>query len=83
MTVTSRNDIHAAMATSLASMERRQGMGQPTIPPVRFTIVKANEQAEEVFELDDWLIDFANLFREHLGIGPDRLADLFPVVLSF
>jgi hypothetical protein len=29
-----------------------------------------------VYELDDWLIDFANLFRDHLGIGPDRHVDL-------
>eukprot|EP00191_Tetraselmis_sp_GSL018_P019770 CAMPEP_0177592292 /NCGR_PEP_ID=MMETSP0419_2-20121207/8478_1 /TAXON_ID=582737 /ORGANISM="Tetraselmis sp., Strain GSL018" /LENGTH=632 /DNA_ID=CAMNT_0019083141 /DNA_START=169 /DNA_END=2066 /DNA_ORIENTATION=- len=76
VTVTSRNDIHAAMAESLAAMERRSGLGNVTIPPVRFEIVKANDQAEEVFELDDWLIDFANLFREHLGIGPDRHVDL-------
>ncbi len=70
ITVTNRNDIQTAMAEALSAIDRRAG--NPTIPPLRFQIVKANDQAEEVFELDDWLIDFANLFREHLGIGPDR-----------
>ena len=39
-------------------------------------IVKSTDPlAEEtVVELDDWLIDFANLFREHLGIDPDKCA---------
>lgn len=27
-------------------------------------------------ELDQWLIDFAGLFRDHLGIEPDRHLDL-------
>mmetsp|Transcript_5803 Transcript_5803/g.16302 ORF Transcript_5803/g.16302 Transcript_5803/m.16302 type:complete len:613 (-) Transcript_5803:272-2110(-) len=76
ITVTTRNDIHAAMAEALSNMDRRAVQGTPTIPPVRFQVVKAVDQAEEVFELDDWLIDFANLFREHLGIGPDRHVDL-------
>jgi len=37
-------------------------------------IVKSTDPlAEEtVVELDDWLIDFANLFREHLGVDPDK-----------
>ena len=72
VTVTSRNDIQAAMHEALSGIDRRSGTGNPSIPPIRFQVVKANDQAEEVFELDDWLIDFANLFREHLGIGPDR-----------
>ena len=29
---------------------------------------------ETVVELDDWLIDFANLFRDQLGIDPDKCA---------
>ena len=37
-------------------------------------VVKSTDMhAEEmVVELDDWLIDFANLFRDHLGIDPDK-----------
>lgn len=39
-------------------------------------VVKSTDMhAEEmVVELDDWLIDFANLFRDHLGIDPDKYA---------
>lgn len=39
-------------------------------------IVKSTDPlAEEtVVELDDWLIDFANLFRDHLGVDPDKCA---------
>jgi hypothetical protein len=37
-------------------------------------VVKSTDMhAEEmVVELDDWLIDFANMFRDHLGIDPDK-----------
>lgn len=31
---------------------------------------------EAVYEVDDWLVDFANLFRERTGIDPDRHVDL-------
>ncbi|QDZ19560.1 TPR repeat domain-containing protein [Chloropicon primus] len=31
---------------------------------------------EEVYELDDWMIDFAELFKEHLGIDIDTPLDL-------
>jgi len=27
-------------------------------------------------ELDQWLIEFANLFREHTGLDPERHLDL-------
>jgi hypothetical protein len=27
-------------------------------------------------ELDQWLIDFASLFREHTGLDPERHLDL-------
>jgi len=30
----------------------------------------------EVYELDEWLVDFANLFKECLGIEPDKHVDL-------
>ena len=33
-------------------------------------------------ELDQWLIDFAGLFRDHLGIEPDRHLDLTQQVLA-
>lgn len=41
-------------------------------------VVKSTDpHAEEmVVELDDWLIDFANLFRDQLGIDPDKCAPL-------
>lgn len=43
-------------------------------------VVKSPDMhAEEmVVELDDWLIDFANLFRDQLGIDPDKCALEFP-----
>ncbi len=31
---------------------------------------------EEVYELDDWMIDFAELFKEHLGVDIDTPLDL-------
>lgn len=38
---------------------------------------KENEPAtsNEVYEIDEWLIDFANLFRDMTGIDPDRHVD--------
>lgn len=43
-------------------------------------VVKSTDpHAEEmVVELDDWLIDFANLFRDQLGIDPDKCASPLP-----
>lgn len=34
------------------------------------------EGEEAVFEIDDWLVDFAHLFRENLGIDPERHVDM-------
>ena len=31
---------------------------------------------DAVYEIDDWLVDFANLFRERTGIDPDRHVDM-------
>eukprot|EP00803_Ostreobium_quekettii_P008486 evm.model.scf_2126.1 EVM.evm.TU.scf_2126.1 scf_2126:13698-15628(-) len=36
---------------------------------------RAGEE-EAVYEIDDWLLDFANLFRESLGIEPDRHVEM-------
>ena len=39
----------------------------------KVVVKSADPHAEEtVIELDDWLIEFANLFREQLGIDPDK-----------
>lgn len=38
--------------------------------------VPEGENGTEVYELDDWLIDFAGLFRQQLGIDPDGHVDL-------
>ena len=38
--------------------------------------VPEGESGTEVYELDDWLIDFAGLFRQQLGIDPDGHVDL-------
>jgi len=34
------------------------------------------DEADEIYELDDWMIDFAELFKEQLGIDPDTPLDL-------
>ena len=36
----------------------------------------ANAQQNEAFEIDQWILDFANLFREQLNIEPDKHLDL-------
>ena len=33
-------------------------------------------QEPQTVELDQWLIEFANLFREHTGLDPERHLDL-------
>jgi hypothetical protein len=39
----------------------------------KVVVKSVDPHAEEtVVELDEWLIDFANLFRENLGIDPDK-----------
>jgi hypothetical protein len=41
----------------------------------KVVVKSVDPHAEEtVVELDEWLIDFANLFRENLGIDPDKCA---------
>lgn len=35
----------------------------------------ANQQPES-FEIDQWIVDFAQLFREQLGVDPDKHLDL-------
>ena len=37
---------------------------------------QGKKKEEEVYELDDWMIDFAELFKEHLGIDIDTPLDL-------
>ena len=34
------------------------------------------QQPQEVYEIEQWLVDFANLFRDQLGVEPDRHLDL-------
>lgn len=36
----------------------------------------AAQQTNEAFEIDQWILDFANLFREQLNIEPDKHLDL-------
>jgi hypothetical protein len=41
----------------------------------RVVVKSVDPHAEEtVVELDEWLIDFANLFRDQLGVDPDKCA---------
>ena len=34
------------------------------------------QQPQEMYEIEQWLVDFANLFRDQLGVEPDRHLDL-------
>ncbi|EIE21525.1 hypothetical protein COCSUDRAFT_66932 [Coccomyxa subellipsoidea C-169] len=36
----------------------------------------AQQQQQETFEIDQWIVDFAQLFREQLGVDPDKHLDL-------
>lgn len=59
-------------------MERQQLMAQQRLKQQQAQqrqVQQAGPQAaqqEQQFEVDDWLIDFANLFREVSGVDPDR-----------
>ena len=37
---------------------------------------EAEQQPTETYEIEQWLIDFANLFRDALGVEPDKHLDL-------
>lgn len=43
----------------------------------------AEEGVQEVATVDQWIVDFAGLFREQLGIEPDRHLDLTTQVPAF
>ena len=34
------------------------------------------QQQQEPYEIEQWLVEFANLFRDQLGVEPDRHLDL-------
>ena len=34
------------------------------------------QQQQETYEVEQWLVDFANLFRDALGVEPDKHLDL-------
>lgn len=55
------------MASQKASERARKGKANDK---------KLENVEDSVFEIDDWLIDFANLFRERTGIDPDRHVDM-------
>ncbi|GMH37813.1 hypothetical protein BSKO_05686 [Bryopsis sp. KO-2023] len=54
------------IATKRALAERRAQLARES----------KKEGEEAVYEIDDWLVDFANLFRENLGIDPERHVDM-------
>lgn len=37
---------------------------------------EAEQQPQETYEVEQWLVDFANLFRDALGVEPDKHLDL-------
>lgn len=37
---------------------------------------EAEQQPQETYEIEQWLVDFANLFRDALGVEPDKHLDL-------
>jgi len=55
----------------------------PSTPPaVALELTRVEAEGEEVVEFDDWLLDFAELFREHLGIDADGHVDLHNIGLE-
>mmetsp|Transcript_29800 Transcript_29800/g.97089 ORF Transcript_29800/g.97089 Transcript_29800/m.97089 type:complete len:599 (+) Transcript_29800:283-2079(+) len=87
VTMTSRNDLHRALHFAASKTDRPAGQRGLTIPltvvkveasPVDTTLppkegeAGAGELPEDVVEIDEWLLDFANLFRKHLP--PEALA---------
>lgn len=41
-----------------------------------FLQAEAEQQPQETYEIEQWLVDFANLFRDALGVEPDKHLDL-------
>lgn len=92
ITITNRQDLLAAVATQVRAWQVAQqaqaakagpaglggGLGKPPQgpPSVQLELCRVEAEAEEVVEFDDWLLDFAELFREHLGIDADGHVDL-------
>ena len=57
-----RGDVPAAPRDELPQGEEKNKVVVKSVDP---------HAEETVVELDEWLIDFANLFRDHLQIDPD------------
>lgn len=88
VTITTRQDMLAAVTTSAALAASKSkggpaglgglGLAPHSPPSIQLTVVRerGEGETEEVVEFDDWLLDFAELFREHLGIDADGHVDL-------
>jgi hypothetical protein len=73
--------IAAARAEQLQAQGQQQQKQQQQLGPQQQQQAPAEEAAAappgEVVEIDDWLVDFANLFREVSGVDPGSEGDLF------
>lgn len=85
ISINNRQDMLAAIVAASKSKSGPAGLGglglapQPGPTTIPLTVVRAEKaegEGEEVVEFDDWLLDFAELFREHLGIDADGHVDL-------
>eukprot|EP00854_Cymbomonas_tetramitiformis_P006063 gene6063-7286_t len=84
ISINNRQDMLAAIVAASKSKSGPAGLGGLGLAPagpttIPLTVVRAEKaegEGEEVVEFDDWLLDFAELFREHLGIDADGHVDL-------
>eukprot|EP00250_Pteridium_aquilinum_P007685 c17355_g1_i1 orf=366-2324(+) len=56
--------------------------GQDSSPEEKAGKCESEEDGKEI-EIDEWLLDFAHLFRTHIGVDPDAHIDLHELGMEF
>ncbi|BDA44746.1 probable protein CLMP1 [Coccomyxa sp. Obi] len=64
------------MLAQLNEMRRQLQAQQLAAAQKKAAETSAANQQPETFEIDQWIVDFAQLFREQLGVDPDKHLDL-------
>lgn len=64
------------MLAQLNEMRRQLQAQQLAAAQKKAAETSAANQPQETFEIDQWIVDFAQLFREQLGVDPDKHLDL-------
>lgn len=65
-----------ALQAKAAAGRRQQEADAAAAAAAAATAGNANGAGNEVYEIDEWLVDFANLFREITGVDSDRHVEL-------